>query len=67
MYGEVAWSGPAPFAVPSVVEDVLPPGWGSVRVRETQHGGGGMTNLGAHRGFRAITRPVWALLHDGGG
>jgi hypothetical protein len=41
MYGEVAWSGPAPFAVPSVVEDVLPPGWGSVRVRERQHGGGG--------------------------
>jgi hypothetical protein len=34
MYGEVAWSGPAPFAAPSVVEDVLPPGWVvGVRVR----------------------------------
>jgi hypothetical protein len=40
MYGEVAWSGPAPFAVPSVVEDVLLPGWGSVRVREHSMAGG---------------------------
>jgi hypothetical protein len=27
MYGEVAWFGAAPFAAPSVVEDVPPPGW----------------------------------------
>jgi len=26
MYGEVAWSGPAPLAVPSVVEEVPLPG-----------------------------------------
>ena len=27
MYGEVAWFGAAPFAAPSVVEDVPLPGW----------------------------------------
>ena len=62
MYGEVAWSGPAPLAVPSVVEEVPLPGW-----RTRQRYAIAMTTVGAHRGFRAITRPVWALLHDGGG
>lgn len=37
--------------------------WVRVREREIAM----MTTLGAHRAFRAITRPVWALLHDGGG
>jgi hypothetical protein len=41
MYGEVAWSGPAPFAVPSVVEDVLPPGWGSYASERHSMAGGG--------------------------
>jgi hypothetical protein len=35
MYGEVAWSGPAPLAVPSVVEEVPLPGW-RTRQRDTQ-------------------------------
>lgn len=33
MCGLIAWSGPAPFEVPSVDGDVPPPGCG-VRVRE---------------------------------
>jgi hypothetical protein len=67
MYGEVAWSDPAPFAVPSVVEDVALPAWGELRIRVKTRHKDGMTILGAHGGFRAITRSVRALLHDDGG
>jgi len=62
MCGLTAWSGPAPFAVPSDEGEVPLPGCGTCQ-REIAT----MTTLGAHRAFRAITRPVWALLHDGGG
>ncbi len=66
MYGVVVWSDPVPFAVPSVVVDVPLPGWyhkcTSERERESHDDGSG-----AHRAFGAIIRPIWVLLHDGGG
>jgi hypothetical protein len=64
--GLTAWSGPAPFAVPSVDGDVPLPGC-VCGVYASERDGNDEGRLGAHRAFGAITRPVWALLHDGGG
>ena len=66
VYGVVVWSDPVPFAVPSVVVDVPLPGWCHKYASETEtqsHDNGS----DAHRAFGAIIRPIWVLLHDGGG
>src|SRR6266702_913069 len=63
MYGEVDWFAPAPFAAPSVDEDVPLPGW-STRQSTLYDDYDG--TVCTHSSFRAVGFAVGALLHDGG-